>query len=60
MYLLFMSKVFINDKGITSIYGSKMISTMTNEKVDCMSAEIEERVWSGECINYVWENCTSV
>ena len=60
MQLSLMSKVFMNDKGIISRYGSRMSSAMTKEKVECMSAEIEERVWSGECINYVWENCTYV
>ena len=41
-----MSKVFTNDKGITNRYGSRMSSTMTKEKVECMS---EEGVWNGEC-----------
>ena len=50
----------MNDKGINSRYGSSMSSTMTKEKVECMSAAIEETVWSGEYRDCVWENCTFV
>ena len=54
-----MSKVFTNDKGITSRYGSRMNSAMKKEKVECMSVWVK-RECGVESVETVFEKIVPV